>query len=184
LGASAILGRHPHERPKNRRDRQSRCSMPSTRGCAGSSGRPIACSSPPSGRPRTSSEREIATPPFRPGASRRLYRTSGDDPSRVPYETTEGGISVLSWREVRRGVSVPAGPEGTRSSKPRNLGYFRLDWHVSRLYRSLKSPAEASRALNSRYVSNVRLTPVLVGHLFCCSAPTHTNPQIREDPWN
>src|SRR3954454_14068630 len=71
-------------------------------------------------RPRTSSEREIATPPFRLGASRRLYLTSGDDPSRVPYETTEGGISFLSWREVRRGVSVPAGSEGTRSSKPRN----------------------------------------------------------------
>jgi hypothetical protein len=72
-------------------------------------------------------------------------------------ETAEGGISVLSWREVRRGMSVPAGSEGSRSSKPRNLGYFGLIGTVNRLDRGSKSLAEASRALNSRYVPNLRL---------------------------
>jgi hypothetical protein len=79
------------------------------------------------------------------------------------YETTEGGLSVLSWREVRRGVSVPAGSEGTRSSKPRNLGYFGLLGIVNRLDRGSKSLAEASRALNSRHVPNLRLAPFWAG---------------------
>jgi len=57
-----------------------------------------------------------------------------------PYETAEGSLSVLSWREVRRGMSVPAGSEGTRSSKPRNLGYFRLDWHDESARPRLKEP--------------------------------------------
>ena len=56
------------------------------------------------------------------------------------FETTEGGLSVLSWREVRRGVSIQADQRSAKPSRPCNLGYFRLDWRRESALPRLEEP--------------------------------------------
>ena len=85
LGVAAILGQHPHDRPK----RPKKSPAPLFHACERQGARRALGglspgSSRPSGMPRRSSERETATRRFRPGASRRPCRSWADSFSSGP----------------------------------------------------------------------------------------------------
>jgi hypothetical protein len=79
LGTAAILGQHPHDRPRHSKRSPAPLFHAISAKVVASSGRPTAGSSPPSGRRPRSSERETATRCFRSEAFRQPYRSSEDD---------------------------------------------------------------------------------------------------------
>src|SRR4029077_10099089 len=98
LGAAAVSGQHPHDRPRN----SKRSPAPLFHAVSARVRRELReaypCSSRPSERRQKSSERETATPSFRSAASLQPYPSSEDDPEAAPIG---GGHQGKRRRQLR-----------------------------------------------------------------------------------